>query len=710
MLRILNCRNAVGAIFLICPVLAADTTPDTKGDVREYRTVENAVAAKIAPAGAAGQTGYLGAAVQRDSQGRLVVEAVQPNSPAAKAGVKPGDAVARIGEQIVKTPEAFREWLQARGPGESVKLSLIRGQEPVEVTATLVATSRPMKVGGVRVFFGAETAAPKEDEGAKVERVAPESPAATAGVKVGDFLIRAESSDLTRGGRLTDILAEKRPGDALAFAVRRDGKEVTLTATLIADRGGGGGGGGRAQGSGGRGPGGDGPPGALWKKNAIRLALIGIEFPDIKHNDKVPVTEWEQAFFSSGAYQGKTNATGQDIHGSLNDYYREQSGGALSIEGKALPWIEVGKKRGEYIQGSGTSNKTAVLVEALDKVAKRDGAEALKDFDAFLFIYAGERVNTNRGAVYYPHAGTVNFQNKRTPYLLGVEGGSKMTPIGGFAKELGRVIGLPDLAARPENQGSEGLGPWCALSNPFSTSRPQHFSAWAKEKIGWITPTVIDPTVKQKLILEPIAQDQERRHVATRLLDGIAQRLTVATWGTGEPPARVGLQETVEQSVHDLRKLSYLLHPPMLEEAGLETALRARLDQYTRSTGLTASLAASELGRLPAELELTIFRVVEEALANVQPHSGIATSRITIEHGPQSTSDGVVLIVETGVRGMPSMASFGALIKRMTATTTGWGLGLARMRERVQRIGGSLEISSTSNRTTVRATFPVTLA
>jgi signal transduction histidine kinase len=56
------------------------------------------------------------------------------------------------------------------------------------------------------------------------------------------------------------------------------------------------------------------------------------------------------------------------------------------------------------------------------------------------------------------------------------------------------------------------------------------------------------------------------------------------------------------------------------------------------------------------------------------------------------------------------MASFGALIKRLTATTTAWGLGLARMRERVQRIGGSLEISSTSNKTTVRATFPVPVA
>ena len=205
------------------------------------------------------------------------------------------------------------------------------------------------------------------------------------------------------------------------------------------------------------------------------------------------------------------------------------------------------------------------------------------------------------------------------------------------------------------------------------------------------------------------AQDQERRHVATRLLDDIAQRLAVATWGTGEQPARAGLEETVEQSVHDLRKLSYLLHPPMLEEAGLEAALGARLDQYTRCTGMTASLEASELGRLPAELELTIFRVVEEALVDFNQHSGSAAALISIEHAPESSRDGVVLVVEIDGRGMPSKASFGALIKRLTATTTGWGLDLARIRERVQQIGGSLKISQVSSKTTVRATFPVPL-
>jgi M6 family metalloprotease-like protein len=198
------------------------------------------------------------------------------------------------------------------------------------------------------------------------------------------------------------------------------------------------------------------------------------------------------------------NATGQAVFGSLNDYFREQSAGAFHIEGKVFEWVEVSKKRGEYMQGSGTSNKTVPLVEALEKLTARDGKDAFKDFDGFLFLYAGNRIDTNAGALYYPHAGQLTFQTKRSVYMLTAEGGAKMASIGAFAKEFGQVLGLPDLAARPENRGSEGLGVWCAMSNPLASGKPQHYSAWAKEKLGWIKPVVIDPTEKQKLVLAPI--------------------------------------------------------------------------------------------------------------------------------------------------------------------------------------------------------------
>src|SRR5207249_3189329 len=109
--------------------------------------------------------------------------------------------------------------------------------------------------------------------------------------------------------------------------------------------GGGGGGGGR----------GDGPPGGLWKKEVMRLAVIGIEYAnDVQHNAAVPTHEWEEALFSRGIYGRKSNPTGQPVSGSLNDYFQEQSYGALRIEGKVFDWITVSKKRSEYVQGSGT--------------------------------------------------------------------------------------------------------------------------------------------------------------------------------------------------------------------------------------------------------------------------------------------------------------------------------------------------------------------
>jgi M6 family metalloprotease-like protein len=479
-----RCR-LLGLTFLLValPVLAQ---PDPLAD---YRTLDKAVTAKITASSRSGQTGYLGAAVFRDPKGRVVIEEVQPDSPADKAGIKKGDVVTRVGEQPIRTTDAFREWVQTHGPGEEIKFGLLRDGKPVDVTAMLIATSRPMKLtGGQRPYLGVQFGEGKEGEGVKIDRVTPDGPAAQAGLKTSDVVIKFEGKKVANAERITTALLEKTPGDEVTLTVRRDGKEVELKVKI-----------GNAE----RGGRGEGVAPALWKKDTFRLAVVRLEFPDTKHNDKVPSKEWEDALFGR-AYAGKTNVTGQAVFGSLNDYFLEQSAGKFKFEGKVFEWVAVGKNRNDYVQGSGTSNRTAPLVEALDKATARDGKDAFKDFDGYLFIYAGERVQGNRGSVYYPHAGTISHQGRRLPYLLIAEGGSKMTPLGGMVKEVAQMLGLPDLAARTENPGSEGLGAWCAMSNPFSTGRPQHLSAWAKEKLGWLKPTVIDPSIKQKLILSPI--------------------------------------------------------------------------------------------------------------------------------------------------------------------------------------------------------------
>lgn len=471
-------------------------------DLTGYVTVDRALVAPAAKGGGLSGPGYLGVAVVADPKGRPVADDVAPSSPAAKVGIRKGDVITQVGEQSVLSPVAFREWVQAHSPGDEVRLYLERGGKPVEVTVTLDAVSRPKRLGGA--FLGVVPGERRGDDGVPVDRVLPRSPAASAGIQSGDRILKVNGSELPGPGRLTDILTEKKPGEKLTLTVKRAGKEQEFTATLDVERAG-------------MGFGGGGRMAAIepWKKDVIRLAVVPIEFSDTKHNSKLTPSELAKALFTEGTYTGQS-PTGQSATGSLNDYFREVSAGKFHVEGRVLDWVEVAKKRGDYIQGSGTSNKTAVLVDALDKLTARDGAGALdrihvghwlagpKPADAILFVYAGDQYRTNRGAVYYPHSGVVTHKGKRIPYFIVPEGGSRLSPVGVFVKPMGQLLGLPDLAARTENAGSEGLGPWCAMSDPYATSRPQHYSAWCKERLGWLKPTAIDPTRPQKLILAPV--------------------------------------------------------------------------------------------------------------------------------------------------------------------------------------------------------------
>ena len=216
---------------------------------------------------------------------------------------------------------------------------------------------------------------------------------------------------------------------------------------------------------------------------------------------------WEDAMFSKGTYNQKS-VTGQTVYGSMYDYYLEQSYGHLKIEGKAFEYVEVSKKRGDYATGE----RQALLVEAMDKLLARDGKDALKDFDGVFFIYAGTRYNSPRGSLYWPHRASFRHGGKSWPYFICEELASRsenMNNISVFCHEFGHMLGLPDLYARPERPGEEGVGVWCAMANQVGNGRPQQFCAWSKEKLAWVKPTVIDPTVKQKLILSPIEESPQ---------------------------------------------------------------------------------------------------------------------------------------------------------------------------------------------------------
>ncbi|MBM3494445.1 MAG: M6 family metalloprotease domain-containing protein [Armatimonadetes bacterium] len=348
--------------------------------------------------------------------------------------------------------------------------------------------------------------------GVKVLEIEPGSPAEKAGMLAGDQITAVAAVGIRTEADFAEAVLALRPGVTAAVTIRRKGRTLKMQATPIAtsrpmtpptNR--------RVRSAGDVRP----PPPTMrpdvaparnvFAKPVYALAAIPVEFADVRMNPAIPGEAWSEALFSKGTYAGKSNPTGQAVHGSMNDYYQEVSCGALSVQGKVFAPVALTQPRASYGQGTGARAKTPFLTEALDALTKREGQAALDEFDGIMFIYAGSRPATTRGGLFWPHRSSVTYAGKRRPYFIVPEGGQRMSNISVMVHEFGHMLGLPDLYARPENPGSEGAGMWCAMSQQAGDGRPQHMSAWCKERMGWLKPVVLDPAVPQKLLLSPIA-------------------------------------------------------------------------------------------------------------------------------------------------------------------------------------------------------------
>jgi M6 family metalloprotease-like protein len=501
----------LGALFLTSWLVAAEPKPTQPAapDLSEFRTVDKAVTTKIslaAPVKPPTQPGYLGIHAELNSAGKVVIAYIDPESPAAAAGLKQGDLLQKAADKALVNANSLKELLQSKAAGETIKLAVLRKEQPVEVSVKLGAPSRPLSANSQRAYMGVRTDEIKG--GLKIAQIVPGSPAEKAGLKSGDEIIKVNGTEIPDTQKLTLLLEERKPGDVATVLVKRAGKDMEIKITLGAIGGRGG--------RGGRRGGWDLRRMVMWRKDVYRLAVVAIEYPDAKHNAKITEKDWENALFTRGTYTGKS-PTGQQVYGSMNDYYLEQSCDKFHIEGKVFPYILVSKKRTEYLQG----NRFALFTEALDKLLARDGKDAMKDFDGIFFLYAGERVRTQRGGLYWPHRATVNYKGKRWAYFICPEGGARMASISVASHEFGHMLGLPDLYAAPERPGSKGLGIWCTMSTGHGQDgKPLHFSAWCKEQLGWIKPAVIDPRVKQKLILAPIEKTAKECYKVLIQADG----------------------------------------------------------------------------------------------------------------------------------------------------------------------------------------------
>lgn len=470
-------------------------------DLSEFKTVDTAIKTTVSRSIAeptSSQPAYLGIHLDRNAAGKLIVSHVAPDSPAAKAGVKVGDQLRDLAGKGIKDTEALRDLLSTMSPEQACKLTVVRENKPMDLSTTLAAVSRPMtgpdssgRPAVARAILGVQVELDKD--AVKVTSITSSGAAEKAGLKVGDRLLKIEDKAVTTTDQLREILGSKKPGDTVKLIVSRDGKDQKFEAKLDSD--------GSAASNDDARRGWDTRAARLFTRDTYRLAVIPIDYPDVKHNSKVTAKDWEKALFSRSEYTAKS-PTGQTVYGSMNDYYVEQSCGALKVTGKVFDPVEVSKKREEY--GASGAAKEVLLGEAVTKLLARD-KDALKDFDGLFFLYSGNRVQTQRGGLYWPHRATFSHNGKRWGYFICPEGGTQMSSISVISHEFGHMLGLPDLYAKPENPGSEGLGVWCTMSTGHGRDgKPLHFSAWCKEQMGWLKPAVIDPRVKQKLILNPI--------------------------------------------------------------------------------------------------------------------------------------------------------------------------------------------------------------
>jgi PAS domain S-box-containing protein len=210
------------------------------------------------------------------------------------------------------------------------------------------------------------------------------------------------------------------------------------------------------------------------------------------------------------------------------------------------------------------------------------------------------------------------------------------------------------------------------------------------------------------------SQDEERRRIARELHDSTAQQLTGIRMNLGtikraltnaDPKALRAVkecQQLAEQCAREIRTLSYLLHPPLLEEFGLAMALQCYIEGLGKRSELEIHLdvdgALAEL-RFPRELETSLFRIVQESLNNIIRHSGSATAAVRLKH-----SDGEIrLQISDHGRGIDAAT----ILAVSSGNSSSIGVGLPGMGERVRQLGGHFNLESSASGTTVFVDLPL---
>jgi PAS domain S-box-containing protein len=207
------------------------------------------------------------------------------------------------------------------------------------------------------------------------------------------------------------------------------------------------------------------------------------------------------------------------------------------------------------------------------------------------------------------------------------------------------------------------------------------------------------------------AQDDERRRIAQMLHETTAQDLaalkmhlarlnrTAADLSDADRAILLESISLAEQSMTEVRTLSYLLHPPFLDEMGLVSALRWYSTGFAERSGIAVDLELPDVfERPPLDTETALFRIVQESLINIHRHAGSETASIRLQRDAET----LVLAIEDRGRGIPN-----ASLTQIMRGEGGVGVGIAGMHERIEQLRGTLEITSSDHGTIVHARLPL---
>ena len=200
-------------------------------------------------------------------------------------------------------------------------------------------------------------------------------------------------------------------------------------------------------------------------------------------------------------------------------------------------------------------------------------------------------------------------------------------------------------------------------------------------------------------------QDQERRKFSRELHDSLGQylvgvKMNLTMLGNSVPPNALIPEciKLLDQAMTETRTISHLLHPPLLDEAGFASAAKWYVEGFSKRSGIQTSLEmADDLGRLSSSLELALFRVLQESLTNVHRHSKSRKAEVSLI----ASNRQVVLQVRDYGKGVPP-----DVLDRFRRKRAHGGVGLAGMRERINELGGRMDMHSDSRGTQVVATLP----